>query len=189
MRVDVEDEAAHVLLLLEIHPAHRLIEQEEIRLHGERAAELHPLLQTVGQFADLDLADMLDLEKVDDLFDAPALLDLFRERRADPYQLPEEPAAHLQRAPGHDVVERAHALEQRHVLKRARNPAQRGLVGPYGRSPPSLEDDAALLRMIEAVDDVEQTLFRAAAGRDVGHGRNVAAARAMSARTPAPSSR
>src|SRR5215475_12347462 len=82
MRVDVEDEAAHVLLLLEIHPAHRLIEQEEIRLHGERAAELHPLLQTVGQFADLDLADMLDLEKVDDLFDAPALLDLFRERRA-----------------------------------------------------------------------------------------------------------
>ena len=131
MRVHVEDEATHILLLLEVHPGHRLIEQEQVRLHGERAAELHPLLQAVRQFADLDLADMLDLEKVDDLLDAMALFDLFRERRPDPYELPEEAAAHLQGPPGHDVVERGHALEQRHVLKSTRNAAQRCLVRPH----------------------------------------------------------
>ncbi len=74
---------------------------------------------------------MLDLEKVDDLLDATALFDLFRKRRPDPYELPEEAAAHLQGAPRHDVVDRGHALEQRHVLKSARNAAERRLVGPH----------------------------------------------------------
>src|SRR5262249_38305770 len=123
--------------------------------HGERAAELDPLLQTVRQLPDRDLADVLDLEKVDDLLDAAALLDLFRERRPEPQQLPEEPAAPLQRAPRHDVVERGPALEQRNVLERTRDAAQRRLVGPHRRARPALEGDAAPLRLIEAVDDVE----------------------------------
>ncbi len=65
----VEDEAAHVLLLLEVHAGHRLVEQQQLRLHGERAAELDALLQAVGQLADRRLADVLDLEEVDDLLD------------------------------------------------------------------------------------------------------------------------
>src|SRR5262245_46515779 len=47
--VDVEDEAAHVLLLLEVHSGHRLVEQQQLGLGGERAPELHPLLQAIGQ--------------------------------------------------------------------------------------------------------------------------------------------
>src|SRR5262245_60611005 len=89
MRVDVEDEAAHVLLLLEIHPRHRLVEQQQVGLHGEGAAKLYPLLQTVRKLAYLNLADVLNLQKVDDLLDASALLDLFRKRRPDPQELPE----------------------------------------------------------------------------------------------------
>src|SRR5262249_89615 len=121
----------------------------------ERAAKLDPLLQTVGQLSDLNLADVLDLEKVDDLLDAVALFDLFRERRPDAQQLPEEPAAHLQRAPRHDVVERGHALEQRDVLEGARDAAHPRFGGPHRRARLALERYAALLRVIEAVDDVE----------------------------------
>jgi hypothetical protein len=156
MRIDVEDEAGHVLLLLQIHPCHRLVEQQQVGFHGESAAELDPLLQTVGELADLNLANVLNLQKVDDLLDAAALLDLLRKRRPDPQKLPEEAAAHLQRPARHDVVERGHALEQRHVLKGAGDTAERRLIGPHGRSRPALESDAALLRVIEAVDDVEQ---------------------------------
>src|SRR5262245_57847743 len=156
MRIDVEDETTHVLLLLEIHPGHRLVEQQQVGLHGEGAAELDPLLQTVGELADLNLADMLNLQKIDDLLDAAALLDLFRKRRSDPQELPEEAAAHLQRPARHDVVERRHSLEQRHVLKGAGDAAERRLIRPHRRSRPPLEGDAALLRVIEAVDDVEQ---------------------------------
>src|SRR6266545_8278681 len=168
MRVDVEDKAAHVLLLLEIHSRHRFVEQEEVGLHSKRTAELHPLLQTVRELPDLDLADVLNLEKVDDLLDAAALLDLFRERRSDPQQLPEEAAAHLQGPPRHDIVERGHAFEQRYVLERACNATPRRLVGPHCRAPLALEDDAAVLRVIEAVDDVEQRGLARAVGADNG---------------------
>src|SRR5262245_50603129 len=41
--VDVKDEAAHVLLFLEVHSRHRLIEQQQLGLRGERAAELDAL--------------------------------------------------------------------------------------------------------------------------------------------------
>src|SRR5262247_1103293 len=50
MRVHVEDEARHVLLLLKVHAGHGLVEQQQIGLHGERTAKLDPLLQTIGSF-------------------------------------------------------------------------------------------------------------------------------------------
>ncbi len=68
--VDVEDEAAHVLLLLDVHAGHRLVEQQQRRLGRERARELDALLQSVRQAADRRLADVLDLEEVDHLLDA-----------------------------------------------------------------------------------------------------------------------
>jgi len=34
LAVDVEDEAAHVLLLLDVHAGHRLVEQQELGLGG-----------------------------------------------------------------------------------------------------------------------------------------------------------
>src|SRR5207247_7455341 len=120
-----------------------------------RAGELHPLLQAVRQLADLNLADVLDLEKIDDLLDATAMLHLLRERRTEPQQLPEKAAPHLQRASRHDVVERGHPLEQGDVLKGARDAAERSVIGAHARAHRSLERDAALLRVIEAVDDVE----------------------------------
>ena len=43
---------------------------------GQRAAELDALLQAVGQPADRHLADVLDLEEVDDPLDDRAVLDL-----------------------------------------------------------------------------------------------------------------
>src|SRR5713101_2905625 len=127
----VEDEAGHVLLLLEVHAGHRLVEQQEVGLHGERAAELDPLLQAIGQLADLDLADVLDLEKVDDILHAVAVLDLLLERGPGAQELPEKAAAHLQRPPRHDVVERGHTLEQRDILEGAGDAAEGRVVRPH----------------------------------------------------------
>src|SRR5215204_3644816 len=53
--VHVEDDARHVLLLLEVHAGHRLVEEEQLRFHREGAPELDPLLQPVGKLADRDL--------------------------------------------------------------------------------------------------------------------------------------
>ena len=67
--VDVEDEAAHVLLLLDVHAGHRLVEQQDRRLGGECSAQLDALLQPVGQARHRGLADVLDLQELDDFFD------------------------------------------------------------------------------------------------------------------------
>src|SRR5262249_59509705 len=56
----------------------------------------------------------------------------------------------------------------RDVLKRARDTAQRRLVGPHRRARPALEGDAAPLRLIEAVDDVEQRGLARAVWADNG---------------------
>ena len=111
---------------------------------------------------------MLDLEEVDDLLDPVAVFDLFAQRRPDPQELPEEAALHLERAPGHDVVERRHALEQRDVLEGARDAAARRVVGPHARARMTLEGDAAFLRVIEAVDDVEHRGLAGAVRTDNG---------------------
>src|SRR5512140_3589778 len=60
--VDVEDETGHVFLLLEVHPGHRLVEEEEFRFERQRPAELHPLAKPVGQRAHRLLPDIFDLE-------------------------------------------------------------------------------------------------------------------------------
>src|SRR5512132_1205755 len=49
--VDVEDEARHVLLLLVVAAAHRLVQQQDLGVEGQRPAELDALLQAVGQRA------------------------------------------------------------------------------------------------------------------------------------------
>ena len=111
---------------------------------------------------------MGDFEEIDDLLDALAVLDFFPHRRSVAQQLPEEAAVHLERAAGHDVVERGHGLEQRDVLKGAGDAAGRRLVRQHGRMRDALESDAARLRTIEAVDDVQHRRLAGAVGADDG---------------------
>ena len=91
------------------------------RLGGERARELDALLQAVRQAADRRLADVLDLEEVDDLLDLVRGARSPRAARGRVQRLLKKVALHLQVAAGHDVVEHGHALEQRDVLERARD--------------------------------------------------------------------
>ena len=108
------------------------------------------------------------LQEVDDLLDAGAVFDLLGERRTDAQKLPEEAAAHLQRAADHDVVESAHALEQRDVLEGARDAADGGFMRAHLGASLALEGDAAFLRLIEAVDDVEHRGLAGAVRPDDG---------------------
>src|SRR5579883_3453962 len=166
--IDVEDEARHVLLLLDIHAGHRLVEEEEIGLHGERAPELDPLLQAVRELAHRRLADRLDLEEVDDPLGEFAMFKLLLERRSPMQRLPEEIALHAQEPSRHDVVERRHATEQRHILKGAGDALRGRLIGPHAPPRRALEGDGALLRMIESVDDVEHRGLAGAVRADDG---------------------
>ena len=65
--LDVEDEAGHVLGLLLVHAGHRLVEEQDAWPHGQRAGQVDPLLQPVGQAPHRAVAQVLDLQEVDDL--------------------------------------------------------------------------------------------------------------------------
>src|ERR1700722_4553142 len=45
LAVHVEDEATHLALLVGTHARHRLVEEEQLGLRGERPPELDPLLE------------------------------------------------------------------------------------------------------------------------------------------------
>jgi hypothetical protein len=77
-------------------------------------------------------------------------------------------AAHLQVAPGHDVVEHGHALEERDVLEGARDAQSRGLVRVHVGKFFLLELDLSLLRVINAVQDIEHRAFAGAVRADDG---------------------
>src|SRR5712671_6059014 len=168
MFVGVDDVARHVLLFLQVHAGHRLVEQEQIGLHGERAAELDPLLQAVRQAPDRRLADLGNLQEVDDLLHLAPVLDLLGQRGAEANELPEKPPMHLEGPARHDVVERAHAAKQRDVLERAGDAAARRLIGPHRAARAPLEGDAPVLRTVEAVDDVEHGRLAGAVRADDG---------------------
>src|SRR5208337_1918176 len=131
-------------------------------------AELDPLLQAIGQGADRRLADVLDLEEVDDLLARLTMLDLLVERRPEAERLPDEPALHLEVASGHDVVERRHAPEQGDVLEGAGDAALGRLVRLHPRPRPAAIGDLPVLRMIEAVDYVQHRGLAGAVRPDDG---------------------
>src|SRR5256886_16630500 len=100
--------------------------------------------------------DVLKLTRTKVRHNRAELLKLSGQRGPDPKNRKKKPGGNLRRTPRHDVVERGHALEQRNVLKRAREAAQRRLVGPHRRARPAPEGGGAGLRRMEAVVDGEK---------------------------------
>ena len=94
------------------------------------------------------------------------MLQFLGAREADVERVEDEVAAHQRVAAGHDVVEHAHALEERDVLERARDAFARRRVRldvlPLG----AVEDDAAGLWVVHAVDDVEHRALAGAVRSD-----------------------
>ena len=74
--VHVEDVARHVFLLFLVHAAHRLVEQQQLGLERQRAAQFDPLAQAVGQRRRRLLAQVLQLQELDDLLDRLAVGDV-----------------------------------------------------------------------------------------------------------------
>src|SRR5437660_5316697 len=116
---DVEDEAGHVLLLLEVHPRHRLVEEEELWLHRERARQLDALLEPVRQGPRRRLADRGDLEEVDHALDRRPVPDLPPLGAAPAEARTKAARAHEDVAADEHVVEYGQALEEGHVLEGA----------------------------------------------------------------------
>ena len=166
--VDVEHEAAHVLLFFYVHARHRFVQQQQIRFRRQRPAQFDPLLQAIGQAPHRHLADRLDFEKTDDSLDEFAVTCFFAPGPAVIERGLEKVGANLQIPAGHDVVEGGHAAEQGHILEGAGDTLAGRHVRLHLLAHFALVNDFAFLGVIEAVDDVQHRRLAGAVGADDG---------------------
>ena len=109
------------MFFFDVHARHRFIEQQHLGLQRQGTAQVDALLQAVGQLTHRGFAVRLNFQKVDDVLDIGAVLHFFALGRPNAQGLQQYIAFDAQVAPGHDVVEHAHALEQGQVLEGAGN--------------------------------------------------------------------
>src|SRR5690606_34476548 len=89
--VDIEDEATHVLLFLDVHAGHGVVQQQDAGLHGEGPAQVDALLETIGQTPHRHLPIRLDFKKIDNVLDELTMTNLFAFRGAQAEGLGEHP--------------------------------------------------------------------------------------------------
>ena len=114
-----------------------------------------------GRRAHRGLADVLDLEKLDDLLDRLAALGFFPPGAGQLQGDLEKGGVHAQIAARHDVVQHRHALEQSDVLEGPGDAELGGVRRLHARQALASKGDAAFLGDVDAIDDVEH---RALAG-------------------------
>ncbi len=87
---------------LRVERAERLVQQQHLRLHRQRAGERHALQLSAGELGGVALGEAVEADEVEQLLDARADLGL-------------GPLAHAE--PERDVVVHGHVLERRVVLE------------------------------------------------------------------------
>src|SRR5271157_3112905 len=163
--VNIKDESGNILGLFEVHTCHRLIQEKQFGLHGQRPCQLDPFLEAVRESPHLLLANMLDFQEIND-----CLLYLFSESEFSISRGPEietrgeQAGIQMDVAPKLDIVYHRHPFEQLHVLE-SPSYAQRGyLIRFKSCYIPPFKDDFSLARMIEPVDTVEKACLSCAVG-------------------------
>src|SRR5512141_882938 len=152
---DPRDQPSHFVRFPHVQAGRGFVEQEELRLAGERAADLDDALPTVGETDRLRPGMGDDAEKFHDLealLPDPPLLPP-RERQI---QHPgEEPRPAVDVAADHDVFEDRHLREEPNVLERPHHAAGGDLAGRHAVDLRPPENDLAGVGWKETGDQVE----------------------------------
>src|SRR5512140_1099856 len=152
---DPRDQPSHFVRFPHVQAGRGFVEQEELRLAGERPADLDDALLAVGEADRLrpgmgdDAEQLHDLEAL--LPDPPLLPP--RERQVQHPR--EEPRPAVDVAADHDVLEDRHLREEPDVLERPHHAADSDLAGRQGLDLRPPENDPAAIGMKESRDQVE----------------------------------
>src|SRR5207248_5601680 len=147
---------------------------EQLGLERQRPGELDALLQSIRERVHDLLADVLDLEEVDDLLDHLPLGDLLALAEAVIEAAGEEPGALPEVAADEEVVEHRHALEEGDVLEGAGDPEARAGGRPQAGDVLALELHLPLRGPVDAADAVDEAGLAGAVRADDGDELSVA---------------
>ncbi len=166
LRLDIEDEAHHVLLLLDVHPRHGFVEQKKIRAQRQGPGHLDAFLNPVAETAHRPLAVGFEFHKVDHVLDVGAVLG-FQARGASVIdQRLQKIVFKILVAGQEQIVQHRHAAEKLDILKRPGDAEVGDLVRRGLSQAPLPVIDVAPGQMIESGDAVEQAGLAGAVGSD-----------------------
>src|SRR5262249_46755719 len=111
----VEHETRNVLGLLLVHSGDHFIEQQELWTRRKGPAEFHALLQAIWQRCDLMIADLLDLEELDDTLDLRTRIDLLTLSTPEPERSAENSRLQMRVHPNKEIVDNRAVTKQSQV--------------------------------------------------------------------------
>jgi hypothetical protein len=159
---------ARALKSLGVQPGDRLVQQQQLRLHRQGAAELDAFLHAVRQQPHRQAPPLGQLEEVHDVLDHGPVGDLLAPGAAEPRDGGEGAVADVVVPAEHEVLQHGQVLEQLDVLEGPGHAelgdlvrAQTGEVVPVERHP-------ALLRPVHTGDHIEDRRLPGPIGPDDG---------------------
>ena len=118
------------LRLRGVEPRRRLVEQEQLGLECEGAGQLEALLRAQREIPGRLPHHIAQTEQLEELLRLVADQALLPVDEGQGEALRENAGPHVAVAGHQDIVERAHAAEELHVLEGARDPEAGDLIGP-----------------------------------------------------------
>ena len=164
--LDVLDPEPHALGLLDIQAGGRFVQQQQLRLDAQRAAEFDHLAHAIGQVGDQRVAIALKAEEGDHLLGLLAMLQFRAAHRWQEDKLRQNANGRMAVPADQQVLQQRGVGEQLDVLERARD-AEAG--DPVRRDVGDvlvLEDQPARRRLIDAADQVEDRRLAGAVRAD-----------------------
>ena len=165
------DELGQDLGLARIHPGGRLVQEEELRLGGERAGDLEPALVPVREILRQLLILAAKPDELEQLQGPRPGAALFRPHA----RRPEDRPRHRRREPrvlaDQDVVEDRHVLEEPDGLERPGDATSHDRVGAEADDALALEEDLSLVGGEQARDHVEEGRLPGPVRADQAHDR------------------
>jgi hypothetical protein len=148
---------AELVRLLRAHTARRLVEEQQIGVGRERAAELEQLERAVGQAAEAAIAELRQSEQLEDRVRVCRQLPLPLPHRRHASQALESAVARLGVLGGEEVLEHRLGLDHADVLERAAH-AHRSLAVWWHPGDVRIPvENAAGVGLVEAGDAVERS--------------------------------
>ena len=165
---DVLDPEPHIAGFFRRKPGRRLIQEDELRLHGKRPSDFHHLPNTVREACDRVVPIGLEFKEIDDPLDRATMRHLFPPdgRAEDDLGGKAGPAARV--ASDQQVLQHGGVFEELDVLECAGDAEFRDFRGPALQEAFSLEPDIPRRRLTDARDQVEQRRLAGPVGPDNG---------------------
>ena len=165
---DVADQRTQAVQFFVVQAASGLVEQQQLRLRGQGACQLHPLLRAKRQVAHHAVGLGLQAQKFDQLIGLGRRLRFHLRHTGQAKRIAQKTRMVLAVATHQHVLAHGHGFEQRQVLEGAADAQTGHAVARQLVERLAVPGDGAAVAHIQAREAIEQGAFARAVGANQG---------------------